>query len=202
MKTKYLLAYNLLLAIGWAIFLIRELAAGFVMDYTSLLLLNICQAAAVLEIVHVAVKWVKSPIFTTFIQVFSRVFVLVFINLVPAEELIGILGITGVVLITIAWGITEAVRYAYYFSSLLEREIKWLTYLRYTLFIALYPIGVCGEWLILLSLMRMSSWDFNAINVIMGIVLLSYFPFFPKLYLHMWKQRRKKIGQKPRSNLK
>lgn len=202
MKTKYLLAYNLLLAIGWAVFLIRELATGFAMDGTSLLLLNICQGAAVLEIVHVVVKWVKSPIFTTFIQVFSRVFVLVFINIVPGEGLIRISGITGVALITIAWGITEIVRYAYYFSSLLEGETGWLTYLRYTLFIALYPIGVCGEWLILLSVMRMNSWGFNAINAIMGIILLSYLPFFPKLYRYMWKQRGKKIGRMPESDYK
>jgi len=192
MVTKYLLAYNLLLAIGWAIFLVCELAKGFAMDSTSLLLLNICQGAAVLEILHVGLKWVKSPLFTTFIQVFSRVFVLVFINLVPSEELIRILGITGVALITIAWGITEVVRYSYYFSTLLGKEIYWLTFLRYTLFIVLYPIGVCGEWMILLSVMKMNNWGFNAINIFLGVVLLTYFPFFPKLYMYMWKQRGKK----------
>jgi very-long-chain (3R)-3-hydroxyacyl-CoA dehydratase len=182
-----------LLAVGWAIFLIRELANGFAMDTTSLLLLNICQGAAVLEIVHVAIKWVKSPLFTTFIQVVSRVFVLVFINIVPREELIRIFGVTGVALVTVAWGITEVVRYSYYSSSLLGKEISILTYLRYTLFIILYPIGVCGEWLILLSVMKENNWELNIINIFMGIVLLTYIPFFPKLYMYMWNQRGRKI---------
>lgn len=193
MTRKYLLAYNLLLAGGWAVFLLRELLNGFAMDSTSLRLLNFCQGAAVLEIGHVAMKWVKSPLFTTFIQVFSRVFVLVFINIVPKEELICIFGITGVALITIAWGITEIVRYSYYFASLRGKEIPWLTYLRYTLFIVLYPIGVCGEWLILLSVMKMNHWELNAINMLLGIVLLTYFPFFPELYMYMWGQRRRKL---------
>ena len=193
MKRIYLITYNLLLAIGWSIFLIRELKTGFAMDSTSLLLLNICQGAAILEIGHVAIGWVKSPLFTTSIQVFSRLFVLVLINIVPTDELIGFFGITGVLLVTIAWGVTEIVRYGYYLSSLLDKEKEWLTFLRYTLFIVLYPIGVLGEWLILLSVMKMNNWDWNIVNIFLGAVLLSYLPFFPKLYMYMWKQRGKKL---------
>ncbi len=195
MKQKYLLAYNLLLAIGWAIFLVRELLNGFAMDSTFLLLLNICQGAAVLEIVHAALKWVSSPVFTTFIQVFSRIFVLVFINLSFYYHcgLIQFFGVTGVVLVTIAWGVTEIIRYSYYFFSLLNQEISWLAYMRYTFFIVLYPIGVVGEWLILLSVMKENDWSFNSVNIFLGIVLLTYLPFFPKLYMYMWRQRRKKL---------
>ena len=193
MKHKYLLAYNLLLAIGWTIFFVREVVGGFPMDATSLLLLNICQGAAVLEILHAALKWVSSPVFTTFIQVFSRIFVLVWINILPEDSLIKIMEVDGVVLVTIAWSITEIVRYSLYFFTLLQKEISWLTYLRYTLFIVLYPMGVTGEWLILLSILKLNAWAFTPINIFIGIILLTYFPFFPKLYLYMWQQRRKKI---------
>ena len=193
MKRKYLLAYNLLLAIGWAAFLIRELLSGFSMDGTSLLLLNICQGAAALEIIHAALKWVSSPVLTTFIQVFSRILVLVFINVIAQDDLIRIFGISGVALVTIAWGITEIIRYSYYLASLLNKEIYWLTFSRYTLFIALYPIGVVGEWMILLSVMKMNNWDLNAINIFLGVVMLTYLPFFPKLYMYMWRQRGKKL---------
>ncbi|HXH17565.1 MAG TPA: protein tyrosine phosphatase-like domain-containing protein [Chitinophagales bacterium] len=193
MKRNYLIAYNLILAIGWAAFVGGELLNGFAMDAVSLLLLNICQGAAVLEIVHAARGWVSSPVFTTFIQVFSRLFVLVFINLLSQSELIRVFGITGVTLVTLAWGITEMVRYSYYFVSLLNKQIQWLTFLRYTLFIGLYPMGVSGEWMILLSAMKANDWSLNAMNIFLGIVLLSYLPFFPKLYMYMWRQRKKKV---------
>jgi hypothetical protein len=193
MKRNYLLAYNALLAAGWAVFLLRELATGFAMDQTSLLLLNICQGAAALEIVHAALRWVSSPVFTTFIQVFSRIFVLVFINLLAKDELISISGITGVMMVTVAWGITEVVRYGYYFVSLLNKELRWLTFSRYTFFIVLYPVGVAGEWMILLSVMKTGGWSWSPLNILLGMVLLSYFPFFPQLYMYMWRQRRKKL---------
>jgi very-long-chain (3R)-3-hydroxyacyl-CoA dehydratase len=194
MKQKYLLAYNLLLTVGWAFFFIREIALGFPMNATSLLLLNICQGAAALEILHAALKWVSSPVFTTFIQVFSRIFVLVWINLLPKDALIEICGVNGVVLVTIAWSITEIIRYSYYFFTLLQKEIYPLTYLRYTLFIVLYPLGVTGEWLILLSIMKQHGWALNPMNIFIGVILLTYLPFFPKLYLYMWKQRKKKVA--------
>ena len=196
MKQKYLLAYNLLLTIGWTVFFVREIFSGFQMDATSLLLLNICQGAAALEVVHAALKWVSSPVFTTFIQVFSRIFVLVWINILISDldSLIQIFfGVNGVVLVTIAWSITEIVRYSLYFFTLLQKKIRWLTYLRYTLFIALYPLGVTGEWLILLSILKLNVWALTPMNIFIGIIMLTYFPFFPKLYLYMWQQRKKKI---------
>jgi len=193
MKQKYLLAYNLLLAIGWSLFFGREIFGGFQMDATSLLLLNICQGAAALEILHAALKWVNSPVFTTFIQVFSRIFVLVWINLLPPDALIKIYGMNGVMLVTVAWSITEIIRYSLYFFTLLQKEIRWLTYLRYTLFIVLYPLGVTGEWLILLSILKMNGWAFTPMNIFIGILLLTYLPFFPQLYLYMWRQRKKKL---------
>lgn len=193
MKQKYLLAYNLLLAIGWAVFFIREIALGFPMDSISLILLNICQGAAALEILHAALKWVSSPVFTTFIQVFSRIFVLVWINLLPKDVLIEIGGVNGVVLVTIAWSITEIIRYSFYFCSLLGKEVYPLTWMRYTFFIGLYPLGVTGEWLILLSILKLHGWALNPMTIFIGIILLTYIPFFPKLYMYMWGQRKKKI---------
>jgi len=50
----------------------------------------------------------------------------------------------GLPLLLFAWSITEIIRYGYYFLNLigLSQLIVWF---RYTLFIALYPIGVAGE---------------------------------------------------------
>ncbi len=193
-KIKYLLAYNLILAIGWAVFLVLFILRGCQLDETTLLLLNICQGAAVLEIVHAILRWVSTPVFTAFVQVFSRILVLVFINILPTEEIISVLGLSGIVLVAFAWGITEIIRYSYYFFSLLKKEVYVLTFLRYTLFIILYPIGVFGEWLILLTFIKLNGWEFNLGNALMAVVLFSYLPLFPKLYKYMWAQRSKKLA--------
>lgn len=193
MKKNYLLVYNLILFAGWAIFFLYQLYSGLRMNSLSLWLLNIFQLAAILEIVHAALRWVKSPVSTAFVQVFSRVFVLYWINVIPFDQQLTILGVSGLHLITIAWGVTEMVRYSFYFFSLLNIEIQSLTFLRYSLFIALYPIGVLGEWLILISQMNLTNFEFSVLNFLLGIVMLSYFYFFPKLYGYMLKQRKIKL---------
>ena len=194
MKRAYLLAYNFLLFVGWTLFFFSQVAVGFQMNASSLMLLNIFQLAAILEIGHAALGWVRSPVSTAFIQVFSRVFVLYWINVIPFGDQIDLLGISGLQLITIAWGITEMIRYSFYFFSLLNIELKWLTFLRYTLFIVLYPLGVSGEFLILFSQFKLTGFELSFINALLGIVMLSYFYFFPQLYGYMFKQRRKRLG--------
>jgi very-long-chain (3R)-3-hydroxyacyl-CoA dehydratase len=194
MQKQYLKVYNLLLFIGWSIFFFYALLHGFVLDNFSLMLLNICQVAALLEILHAVLKWTPSPVFTTTLQIFSRVFVLYWLNVVPVEQEISFIGINGIAVVSVAWGITEMVRYSHYFFSLLGKPLSVLNYLRYTLFIVLYPIGITGEGMILFSVMKMNGWEVSVINGIITIVLISYIPFFPKLYGYMWKQRKKRLS--------
>jgi very-long-chain (3R)-3-hydroxyacyl-CoA dehydratase len=193
MQKQYLKAYNLLLFTGWSVFFFYTLLHGFVLDDFSLMLLNICQVAALLEIVHAALKWTPSPVFTTTLQIFSRVFVLYWLNVVPVEQEIEVLGINGITIVSIAWSVTEMVRYSHYFFSLLGKPLPVLNYLRYTLFIFLYPLGITGEGMIMVSVLKMSGWEISVINGVIVVVLLSYIPFFPKLYGYMWSQRRKKL---------
>lgn len=44
-----------------------------------------------------------------------------------------------------AWSATEIIRYSFYSGNLLGREVPFLTYLRYTTFYVLYPIGALSE---------------------------------------------------------
>ena len=192
MKT-YLKLYNLILAIGWAALLILYILNGCKLNEVGLILLNICQFAAVLEIIHAAIKIVSSPVFTTFKQLGSRFMVVVLIDLLKSEEYMNVAGITGLHLIMFAWGITEIVRYSLYFSSLIEKEVKLLVFLRYTLFLVLYPAGVTGELLIILSWMKKDGFTFSANDVVFGIIFLSYFVFFPGMFGHMLSQRKKKM---------
>ncbi|MCL4133401.1 UNVERIFIED_CONTAM: hypothetical protein GTU68_005624 [Idotea baltica] len=98
-----------------------------------------------LQIVHVMVGFVRSSVVTTAVQVYSRVFILWPIcHLVEASQMS-----KGIPLILIAWSVTEMIRYSFYFLNILKMAPYFLIYLRYTLFIALYPIGVTGELLCL-----------------------------------------------------
>lgn len=192
MKT-YLKLYNLTLAIGWAILLFLYILNGCKLDEVGLMLLNICQFAAVLEIIHAALKVVSSPVGTTIKQLGSRFMVVVLIDLLKSEEYMNVGGITGLHLIMFAWGITEIVRYSFYFSGLIGKEVKLLVFLRYTLFLVLYPMGVTGELLIIYSWMAKDGLTFSANDVVFGIIFLSYFIFFPGMFKHMLSQRKKKL---------
>ena len=192
MKT-YLKLYNLTLAIGWTALLLLYIINGCTLTPVGLVLLNICQFAAVLEIIHAALKIVSSPVGTTIKQLGSRFMVVVLIDLLKSEEYMSIGGVTGLHLIMFAWAITEIVRYSFYFSSLIEKEVKLLVFLRYTLFLVLYPAGVTGELLIIYSWMNKDGLSFSANDIIFGIIFLSYFVFFPGMFGHMLAQRRKKL---------
>lgn len=45
----------------------------------------------------------------------------------------------------LAWSLTEVVRYPFYFLSLLNIDLYALNWLRYTLFLVLYPLGAGSE---------------------------------------------------------
>jgi len=204
----YLIAYNAILTLSW----ICVLWLGVVKymenrDWTKLWVtvekpLKIAQTAAVLEILHALIRIVPSNVFLTFFQVFSRVFVLWgVLNISPPAQVS-----VGVPLLLLAWSITEIIRYGYYVLHLigLASIIQWF---RYTLFIALYPIGVSGELLCIYSTLELVRQKNifsiplpNQFNVafdyhyaLIGI-MLTYIPIFPQLYLHMFAQRRKILG--------
>lgn len=44
-----------------------------------------------------------------------------------------------------AWSLSEVIRYPWYAANTVQSCPFWLTWLRYTAFIPLYPIGVVGE---------------------------------------------------------
>lgn len=194
MQKAYLKFYNTFLSLLWAIVLFYFVWNKGQLNYVNLILLNIAQGAALLEIAHAALGWVRSPVFTTAIQVSSRIFILILINLLFGKEIPHYFGINGLHLAIGAWSVTEIIRYAYYLMLLLKKELKWLTFCRYTFFIVLYPIGVTGELLILWSWATQGGFGFYQWEIwFMGVVAVLYILFFPQMYRHMWKQRAKKL---------
>jgi very-long-chain (3R)-3-hydroxyacyl-CoA dehydratase len=189
----YLAAYNLTAFAFWLAYLIVFVSSGFVLTPTGLLLLNIAQGMALLEILHTILKWVKSPVLSTTAQVFSRVLVVVLINIFIRQGAVQSITQTGIIIVSIAWGITELVRYSFYFLSLFDRQPKWLLWMRYTFFIALYPLGVTGEWLIIVTPLVGVPFAFSPYAVLVGFLAVSYLYYFPVLYKYMWKQRKARV---------
>ncbi|PAA93994.1 hypothetical protein BOX15_Mlig002296g2, partial [Macrostomum lignano] len=203
----YLLLYNGVQCIGWlAILLLAELSAiNNAPPYPSVTtLLQLFQTAAVLEIVHSAVRLVRSPVFTTAIQVFSRVLLVWGILYTVPDP--SVTESIGCMLLIIAWSVTEVMRYGYYALNLIGFRPFPLLWARYSLFIVLYPMGVTGELLCIyaalpiigkrgiysISMPNSFNFAFDYGYCLIGI-MLSYLVFFPQLYCYMFAQRKKML---------
>ncbi|KAJ4982204.1 hypothetical protein NE237_033041 [Protea cynaroides] len=147
----YLISYNSLQFLGWAIslfFILRSFistksfngAYASSGDFISLL-----QAVSFLEVLHGAIGLVPSGMLLPLMQWSGRTNFLFAIlrQIVEVQEL------PSVFITFLAWSLSEVIRYSHYALSRLGICPFWLSYLRYTAFIVLYPIGVfTGEmWL-------------------------------------------------------
>jgi very-long-chain (3R)-3-hydroxyacyl-CoA dehydratase len=198
----YLIAYNGIAFLAWLAFGVSVITG----KGNVFLLLGIAQSLALLEIVHAVTGWVRSPVGSTAAQVASRILVVVLFFAFNADEHLR-WTIIGFYVVSFAWTITELVRYSFYFLGLLESQPRWLLWMRYSFFILLYPIGVSGEWMIILS--PLIAYGFTAITyiecfgprplpnlyygVFVAFLAVSYIYYFPVLYRYMWKQRKAKL---------
>ncbi|VDM78772.1 unnamed protein product [Strongylus vulgaris] len=161
---------------------------------------KIFQTLAILEVVHAAIGLVRSPVGTTAMQVWSRLLLVwpILHTCATARQSVG------VPMLLVAWSVTEVIRYSFYALGLINSVPFFLTWLRYTLFIVLYPLGVTGELLTLFgSLPEVAAkkhytiempnpanmgFSFYAVLIISALI---YIPGFPQLYLYMFAQRKK-----------
>ncbi|KGB78099.2 hypothetical protein CNBG_4186 [Cryptococcus deuterogattii R265] len=100
------------------------------------------QTLAVLEVVHAALGWVRSPVGTVASQVASRLWTVWGVVEAAPEITHGHPLFTTMLF---AWSLTEVIRYSFYALSLLSISAPILNYLRYTTFIPLYPLGASSE---------------------------------------------------------
>eukprot|EP01137_Pigoraptor_chileana_P006489 Opistho-2@50932 len=206
----YLFLYNIAQTAGWSyiLYLVGKHLSENNFDHVGLYAkvewpLKVFQSAAALEVLHCIIGIVKSPVNVTFTQVLSRVaLVWLIAHSVPeTQDNIAFL------LMTLAWTITEIIRYMYYALNIVDAVPYVLVWLRYTLFYILYPLGVTGEMLMIYSAIPHAaaskiyspqmpntwniSWNFHQLLYVM---LLIYLPGFPPMYMHMIRQRKKIIG--------
>lgn len=190
----HLITYNVVSGFLWGAVLVRllilfplvgsQFMAGGLADFTRWV-----QTLAVLEIVHSLVGFVKSPIFTTFTQVYSRL-LLVWGILYMFPSVGESLAFSTMVF---AWSVTEIIRYSYYALNLYRdgQLPKSLVWLRYNTFYVLYPLGAGSEvFLVFKSLPQAEAFS-PWYALYFKVAILIYIPGFYMLYTHMIKQRRR-----------
>ncbi|XP_023934410.2 very-long-chain (3R)-3-hydroxyacyl-CoA dehydratase hpo-8 [Bicyclus anynana] len=206
---SYLLAYNGIQTLGWLYLLVWSTAyfldRGTLDSYWNEMkwVVIIFQNAALLEVFHAAIRLVPSSVFVVLMQVYSRVFLVGGVLLATESGPVS----PGLPLCLFAWSVTEIIRYAYYALNLVKAVPQQLTFLRYSTFLILYPLGITGELLCmyhsldeiaekqLFTVSMPNKWNFifNYYYFLIFYMLL-YIPFFPYLYGHMLKQRSKMLG--------
>ena len=161
------------------------------------------QAIAVMEVLHPAFGAVKGGVLAPLMQFLGRGFVL-FIVIVPHSDLqshAAIWWLFG------TWSFSEFLRYPYYMLRSYDREWGIVTYVRYTAWIVLYPMGfVCEGYIMLESLAffdrsgRFTLQLPNAANMsfnfpaFLRLYMLAFLPGALMLTNHMYVQRKKKIS--------
>lgn len=156
MGSLYLILYNAASAVGWALVLAEVLTTardgGGAQDLWNNVgqTLTYVQTAAALEMLHSLTGLTRSPFSSTFMQVMSRLILVHGYTLRSTEAQAH----WSLFLMVGSWALVEIPRYTFYcFAQLMEtHEIpSALFWLRYTLFIILYPTGISGEWVQMLT---------------------------------------------------
>jgi len=101
----------------------------------------VLQGAAVMETIHAILGIVPGPAMPNFLQWAGRTNMILSVirNVPPLQTSIP------VAILLFAWTLSEVIRYPWYISHVLKFSPYWLTWLRYTAFIPLYPIGITCE---------------------------------------------------------
>lgn len=208
--TAYLLAYNLLAASSWAyvLFLIVQHLVVYGRSIDTLFAvisvpLYFAQSLAVLEIFHSLFRLVSSPVVTTSMQVYSRLQLVWGIFYLVPETRVHM----GFVLAATSWSLVEVPRYLFYALSLVTVPSYFAKFIRYSLFLVLYPTGISGEvWSMVSALAFVSHRGLlryampNAINFsfdytsFLYFILATYVPGSYIMYNYMLVQRKKQLS--------
>lgn len=173
---KYINLYNFVGTIVSLLALFYILTCYFAPSTNFLFNVAVLQSFYLLELVNILLRMSKSRIFPTSLQLASRLFVSWFICYFYNNN-----NNTAYVML-FCWFFADSIRYLFYFSR--NRILKFL---RYNVFIVLYPLGTFCE-IVLMSKVEKKSPDL--LKYILRAIMLCYLPGFCFLYVHMIKRRR------------
>lgn len=176
--------------------------------------LQIAQSLAILEVVHAGMNLVRSGWITNVIQVVSRLHVvwIIFVENPATHNFIYMFTCI------FAWSIAEIIRYPFYALGVFDISPKFLTILRYSGFLVLYPIGIFSEVRCILHSLplfrdnsKFSTWPSampNVFNfqmnlyVVYLVILACYIPGSFVMFTHMLGQRKKVMKKLNASKVK
>ena len=210
-RTGYLALYNGLQCVAWTAILVRAVSAllstsppeaGSVYAACGRAV-SVAQAATFLETLHALFGLVHSAVAGNVFQFVGRGHAWLLVTLYPALQ-----RHNAAAVLVLTWSLSDCVRYAWATESLASSPTpakpSLLTYLRYTLFLALFPLGAGAEWVLTylarsevaggkLSLPNQLNFAFDY-RAFLVVFLAAQPVFFYTLYAHMLRQRRRKLG--------
>lgn len=184
----YLIIYNLCQFVGFiyvltvmGIMYSRDGPASMKETYTAVgNPMKFIQLLQFLEVMHPLFGYTKSSTLISFIQVGGRAFIL--FGMIEAEPRMQTKPV--VFYLFLVWSTVEVVRYPYYISQLLNVEISFLTWIRYTIWMPLYPIGfVCEGIIILRNIPYFEETLKFTVSLPNSLNFAFHFPSFLRIYL-------------------
>ncbi|XP_044740677.1 very-long-chain (3R)-3-hydroxyacyl-CoA dehydratase [Chrysoperla carnea] len=214
MKKVYLIFYNLCQFIGFA-YIFTVMAIRYFRDGPDSMpgtyaavgnAIKFVQLIQFLEVMHPMFGYTKGSPFPAFLQTGGRAVIL--FCMIEAEPRMQEKPV--IFYLFFVWTLIELVRYPYYISQLYNKDIGFLTWLRYTIWIPLYPLGIVCEGVIILrnipyfeetqkftvSLPNTYNFAFHFPTVMRLYLLIFIIPVMYALMSHMYKARVKKLGPK------
>uniref|UniRef100_I3KE40 Very-long-chain (3R)-3-hydroxyacyl-CoA dehydratase n=1 Tax=Oreochromis niloticus TaxID=8128 RepID=I3KE40_ORENI len=215
LKTVFLIVYNLVQFLGFSWIFVNMTVRLFIIGRDSLYdtfhtisdVMFFCQILASVEVLNAAFGVVKTGVIPTLIQMVGRNFIL-FIIFGSLEEMHHK---PVVFFVFYLWSAIEIFRYPFYMLGCFNTEWKTLTWLRYTVWMPLYPLGVLAEAVAVIQSIPIFDesklFSIPLTKVIGTSVSFSYFLYiylvlmFLGLFInfhHLYKQRKRRFRTKKR----
>ena len=154
------------------------------------------QGLMFLEVVNAALKLTKSGVIPTLMQIAGRgLFIFV---IIPNEPRIQSSAV--VCALFFVYASVETIRYPFYMGQVFSKEWYPLTWLRYTVWIVLYPLGMFLEgWVLYLFIEHRAEQMYDGeytqhVPLIMIPIAILMLIADVTMLRYMWKQRVKKLG--------
>ncbi|XP_005179424.1 very-long-chain (3R)-3-hydroxyacyl-CoA dehydratase [Musca domestica] len=216
-KKVYLIIYNLAQFVGF-LYVLCVLAIRYYRDGPSMIptayalvgnAMKFIQLLQYLEVLHPMFGYTKGSALIPFMQVTGRNFVL--FVMIEFEERMQ--SKPAVFYVFVIWSLIEIFRYPYYVSQILKMSYGLLTWIRYTIWIPLYPLGILCEGIIILrnipyfeetkrfSIEMPNKWNisFDMPTFLKIYIILLILPGSFMLMSHMAKTRAKKLNKRQRA---
>ncbi|XP_037082482.1 very-long-chain (3R)-3-hydroxyacyl-CoA dehydratase-like [Pollicipes pollicipes] len=187
-RESYLMMYNLWQLLGFTVILGKLGFRYYLEGQDSLtraydtagLNMKLAQGLQVLEILHPLLGMTRGGVLEPLMQVSGRNLML-FIVLEGEQRL---QTKPAVFYLFVVWSLVELVRYPYYTLRLVRREVSVLTWLRYTIWIPLYPLGFITEGVLYLrSLPYFEETGKFSVSMPNALNFAFHFPTFIKCFL-------------------